>query len=67
MYWQLDYTLLFGEFGTQRSLGPYYNRQGYTVLQPGQSIDIGTLLTGMPLHLGAGPGLTLFHQSRPHE
>ncbi|MCX5097540.1 GNAT family N-acetyltransferase [Streptomyces sp. NBC_00365] len=67
VYWQLKYTLLFGEFDTERALGPYYRRQGFTVLRPGQGIDVGTLLTGVPLHLGAGPGLTFFHRWRPQD
>jgi hypothetical protein len=45
-----------------QDLGPYYTRQGFSVLRPGQTIDVGTLLTGSPLHLGAGPGLTFFHR-----
>ncbi|MER6288404.1 GNAT family N-acetyltransferase [Streptomyces sviceus] len=64
VYWQLDYTLLFGEFDTERDLGPYYRKQGFSVLRPGQAIDVGTLLTGSSLHLGAGPGLTFFHRWR---
>ncbi|MGW3359943.1 GNAT family N-acetyltransferase [Streptomyces bungoensis] len=56
VYGQLDYTLLFGEFDTGRDLGPYYTRQGFNVLRPGQAVDVGTLLTGVPLHLGAGTG-----------
>lgn len=64
VYWQLDYTLLFGEFDTERDLGPFYRRQGFRVLRPGQAIDVGTLLTGSPLYLGAGPGLTFFHRWR---
>ncbi|MGW7386356.1 GNAT family N-acetyltransferase [Streptomyces sp. NPDC054794] len=67
VYWQLDYTLLFDEFDTERALGPYYTRQGFTVLRSGQSIDVGTLITGIPLHLGAGPGLTFFHRWRPQD
>lgn len=67
VYWQLDYTLLFGEFDTTRALGPYYTRQGFSVLRPRQGIDVGTLLTGVPLHLGAGPGLTFFHQWRTQD
>ncbi|MFI9835246.1 GNAT family N-acetyltransferase [Streptomyces sp. NPDC051913] len=62
LYGQLDYTLLFGEFDTGRDLGPYYVRQGFTVLRPGQAVDVGTLLVGVPLHLGAGPGLTFFYR-----
>lgn len=64
LYGQLDYTLLFGEFGTGRDLGPYYTRQGFNVLRAGQAVDVGTLLTGVPLHLGAGPGLTFFYRWR---
>ncbi|MEU5255151.1 GNAT family N-acetyltransferase [Streptomyces longwoodensis] len=67
LYWQLDYMLLFGEFDTERALGPYYGRQGFTVLRPGQGIEVGTLLTGLPLHLGAGPGLTSFHRWRSQD
>ncbi|WP_259294732.1 GNAT family N-acetyltransferase [Streptomyces canus] len=67
VYWQLDYTLLFGEFDTERNLGRYYTRQGFSVLGPGQTIDVGSLLTGSPLHLGAGPGLTFFHRWQPQE
>lgn len=37
LYWQLDYTLLFGEFDTTRALGPYYTRQGFSVLRPGEA------------------------------
>ncbi|MDF3294263.1 GNAT family N-acetyltransferase [Streptomyces silvisoli] len=64
LYEQLDYTLLFGEFDTGRELGPYYTRQGFNVLRPEQAIDVGTLLAGIPLHLGAGPGLTFFYRWR---
>ncbi|MEV0254728.1 GNAT family N-acetyltransferase [Streptomyces sp. NPDC050732] len=64
LYWQLDYMLLFGGFETSRALGPYYTRQGFTVLWPGQTIDVGTLLAGVPIQLGAGPGETLFYRWR---
>ncbi|MBT2423693.1 GNAT family N-acetyltransferase [Streptomyces sp. ISL-22] len=64
LYWQLDYMLLFGEFDTERELGPYYTRQGFTVLRPGETIDVGTVLAGVPIQLGAGPGETLFHRWR---
>ncbi|MEV0220380.1 GNAT family N-acetyltransferase [Streptomyces sp. NPDC050704] len=64
MYWQLDYMLLFGEFEAGRGLGAYYTRQGFTVLRPGQAIDVGTLLAGVPVQLGAGPGETFFHRWR---
>ncbi|MGR3875663.1 GNAT family N-acetyltransferase [Streptomyces graminifolii] len=64
VYWQLDYMLLFGEFATERDLGPYYRPQGFTVLRPGQAIDVGTLLAGVPVHLGAGPGETFFYRWR---
>ncbi|MGD9486103.1 GNAT family N-acetyltransferase [Streptomyces sp. TRM70308] len=64
VYWQLDYMLLFGEFETTRALGPYYTRQGFTVLEHGQTIDVGTLLCGVPMRLGAGPGETFFYRWR---
>ncbi|MFE9647467.1 GNAT family N-acetyltransferase [Streptomyces sp. NPDC006365] len=64
VYWQLDFMLLFGGFETPRDLGPYYTRQGFTVLRPGQTIDVGTLLAGVPIQLGAGPGETLFYRWR---
>ncbi len=32
VYWRLDYMLLFGGFEAARDLGPYYTRQGFTVL-----------------------------------
>ncbi|MFG3518315.1 GNAT family N-acetyltransferase [Streptomyces bobili] len=64
VYWQLDYMLLFGEFETGRDLGEYYTRQGFTVLRPGQAIDVGTLLAGVPIQLGAGPGETFFYRWR---
>jgi GNAT superfamily N-acetyltransferase len=64
IYWQLDYMLLFGEFETCRMLGPYYWRHGFTVLDPQDTIDVGTLLTGVPMRLGAGPGETFFHRWR---
>ncbi|MEU0820341.1 GNAT family N-acetyltransferase [Streptomyces mirabilis] len=67
VYWQLDYMLLFGEFDTTRALGPYYTRQGFSVLEPGQGIDVGTWLAGVPLYLGAGPGLTFFHRCRTQD
>ncbi|WP_125264482.1 GNAT family N-acetyltransferase [Streptomyces alboflavus] len=64
VYWQLNYVLLFGGFETGRDLGAYYTRQGFTVLRPGQTIDIGTLLAGVPIQLGSGPGETFFHRWR---
>ncbi len=64
VYWQLDYMLLFGGFETERELGLYYMRQGLTVLRPGQTADVGTLLAGVPLQLGSGPGETFFYRWR---
>ncbi|WP_329347545.1 hypothetical protein OG226_02005 [Streptomyces sp. NBC_01261] len=64
VYWQLDYMLLFGEFATERDLGPYYRRQGFTVMRPGETIDVGTLLTAVPVQLGAGSGETFFYRWR---
>jgi len=52
--------LLYGEFETQHALGPFYERQGFTVLEPGETTDVGYLLTGRTIGLGAGPGEQLF-------
>ncbi|MFJ5273825.1 GNAT family N-acetyltransferase [Streptomyces sp. NPDC088358] len=60
IYWQLDYTLIFGEFETFRALGPYCQRHGFTVLEPHDTIDVGTLLTGIPMRL-APARETFFH------
>jgi len=41
--------LLLGEFETGPNLGTHYTRRGFTVLPPGQTIDVGTLLAGVPI------------------
>lgn len=60
LYWQLDFMFLYSGFETERALGPYYARHGFTVLNPGATTDVGTALTGRPIGLGAGPGEQLF-------
>ncbi|MGW7363112.1 GNAT family N-acetyltransferase [Streptomyces sp. NPDC054841] len=60
LYWQLDFMLLYGEFETSRALEPFYARQGFTVLKPGETTDIGYVLTGRLIGLGAGRGEQLF-------
>lgn len=60
VYWQLDFMLLYGGFEIERALGPYYARHGFTVLNPGETTDVGFILTGRPIGLGAGPGEQLF-------
>ncbi|GGV03701.1 hypothetical protein GCM10010211_83700 [Streptomyces albospinus] len=60
LYWQLDFMLLYGEFESERALRPFYERQGFTVLEPGESTDVGYALTGRPIGLGAGPGDQFF-------
>jgi GNAT superfamily N-acetyltransferase len=62
VYWALDFMLLYGEFATERELGPYYRKQGFDVLDPGQTTDVGYVLTGRPIGLGAGPGEQLFYR-----
>ncbi|MEU9061739.1 GNAT family N-acetyltransferase [Streptomyces sp. NPDC048430] len=64
LYWQLDFMLLFGEFEIERALGPYYSRHGFTVLEPGETTDVGFVLTGRPIGLGAAPGEQLFFRWR---
>ncbi|MFH0246140.1 hypothetical protein ACGRHY_27825 [Streptomyces sp. HK10] len=61
MYWQLDFMMLYGQFDAGRALGPFYARSGFTVLPPGRTTDIGYVLTGRPIGLGAGPGEQLFY------
>lgn len=56
LYWQLDVMLLYGEFETKRALGPFHARQGFTVLEPGESTGVGYVLAGRSIGLGAGPG-----------
>ncbi|MFH8736785.1 GNAT family N-acetyltransferase [Streptomyces sp. NPDC017964] len=62
VYRELDFVLLFGEFETERALGPYYESHGFTVLGPGETTDVGYVLTGRPIGLGAGPGEQLFYR-----
>ncbi|MFB6791745.1 GNAT family N-acetyltransferase [Streptomyces olivaceus] len=64
IHWQLEYHMIFGEFETQRALGPYYTRQGFTVLEPAETIDVGTVLAGFPMQLGAQPDEALFYRWR---
>ncbi|NUK50380.1 GNAT family N-acetyltransferase [Streptomyces lunaelactis] len=66
VYWQLNFLFLYGGFEIERGLGPYYARQGFTVLNPGESEDVGYVLTGRSISLGAGPGEQLFFRwNRP--
>jgi hypothetical protein len=60
VYRELDFILLFGKFDTERALGPYYESHRFTVLSPGETTDVGFVLTGRPIGLGAGPGEQLF-------
>ncbi|MDH2393379.1 GNAT family N-acetyltransferase [Streptomyces sp. HNM0663] len=64
VYWQLNFVLLYGGFEIERALGPYYARHGFTVLNPGETTDVGFVLTGRPIGLGAGPGEQLFYRWR---
>ncbi|MGW3956031.1 GNAT family N-acetyltransferase [Streptomyces sp. NPDC004752] len=64
LHWQMNYLMLFGEFETQRGLGPYYARQGFSVLESGQTVDVGEVLAGVPMHLGSRPGEALFYRWR---
>lgn len=66
VYWQLNFIFLYGGFDVDRELGPYYARQGFTVLNPGETEDVGFVLTGRSIGLGAGPGEQLFFRwNRP--
>jgi GNAT superfamily N-acetyltransferase len=66
VYWQLNFLFLYGGFEIERRLGPYYARQGFTILNPGETEDVGHVLTGRSIGLGAGPGEQLFFRwNRP--
>ena len=45
----------------------FLSGNGFTVLEPQDTIDVGTLLTGVPMRLGAGPGDLLPPVARPHQ
>ncbi|MEU9221049.1 hypothetical protein AB0D47_31480 [Streptomyces sp. NPDC048376] len=61
IYWQLDYHSVFGQFEMQCALGPYQAREVFSVLEPPQTIDVGTVLAGHPMRLGVHPGEALFY------
>jgi GNAT superfamily N-acetyltransferase len=52
-YRQLGYLLVYGQFPTGSGLENYYARQGFTVLDEGQHIDLSRL--GLPIHIRTDP------------
>ena len=52
-YLQLGYLLVYGQFPTGSGLEKYYARQGFTVLDEGQHIDLSRL--GLPIHIRTDP------------
>lgn len=53
IYRQLGYCLVYGQFSTGSGLERYYSRQGFTVLDEGQHIDLTRL--GLPIHIRTDP------------
>jgi hypothetical protein len=53
IYRQLGYCLVYGQFPTGSGLENYYSRQGFTVLDEGQHIDLSRL--GLPIHIRTDP------------
>ena len=53
IYRQLGYCLVYGQFPTGSGLENYYSRQGFTVLDEGQHIDLRRL--GLPIHIRTDP------------
>lgn len=53
IYRQLGYCLIYGQFPTGSGLENYYSRQGFTVLDEGQHIDLSRL--GLPIHIRTDP------------
>lgn len=42
----------------------FYTRFGFEVLEPGEFTGIGSVLLGMPINYGAGPGEQFFFRWR---
>jgi predicted N-acetyltransferase YhbS len=64
LYWQLDFRLVYGEFTTGSGLETYYRRHGFTVMEEGEQTDVGYILTGRPVLLGADAGERMFYRWR---
>ncbi|MFE2090705.1 GNAT family N-acetyltransferase [Streptomyces sp. NPDC059460] len=62
VYAQLDYLLLYGSYETERDLGAFYARHGYTVLAPGEGFHLDRL--GLPFGIHAGDDQRVFTRWR---
>jgi N-acetylglutamate synthase-like GNAT family acetyltransferase len=63
VYEQLDYFLLYGSYETERDLGAFYTRCGYTVSDPGQGFSLAPI--DIPFGIHAGPNECVFTRWRP--
>lgn len=63
IYQQLGYYLLYGSYETDRDLGAFYSRCGYTVHAPGEAFSLTRL--ALPFRLGAGDDQCMFTRWRP--
>lgn len=60
---QLGYLLLYGSYETDRDLGAFYSRNGYTVHAPGETFSLDR--AALPFRLGAGDDQCVFTRWRP--
>ncbi|GIL29156.1 GNAT family N-acetyltransferase [Actinocatenispora comari] len=63
IFFQLDYFLIYGQFGVGTGLGAYYQRLGFRVHDEGAQFDLDRM--SLPVVLGAVPGEQLFTKWRP--
>ncbi|MFB6990285.1 GNAT family N-acetyltransferase [Streptomyces sp. NPDC056304] len=62
VYAQLDYSMLYGSYETERNLGAFYTRHGYTVLAPGEGFLLDRI--GLPFGINAGDDQCVFTRWR---
>jgi ribosomal protein S18 acetylase RimI-like enzyme len=63
LFFQLDYFLVYGQFGVGTGLDAYYTSQGFAVHDEGAKLDLDRI--SIPVLLGARPGERLFTRWRP--
>ncbi|GAA3381453.1 GNAT family N-acetyltransferase [Streptomyces sannanensis] len=62
VYEQLGFLVLYGSYDTERDLGAFYSRCGYTVLDPGQGFSLAPI--DIPFGIHAGPNECVFTRWR---
>lgn len=63
VYQQLGYYMAYGSYETDRDLGAFYTRCGWTVHAPGEAFSLD--LIALPFRLGAGDDQCMFTRWRP--